>query len=149
MDRKKLFIVVPGVLIQAAIAYFAIVYLLLPGIATKATDPTEATEPEPLPSAGIVYTVSDIIVNPAETLGTRYLNVTVGLEVADAKAVEQLKKREIELRDLLIDTFSSRRLDQLDGIDDRESLREEIMEKVNQLTAHQLIRVFFSNFVLQ
>lgn len=147
MDSKKLLIVVPGILIQAAIAYFAIVHLLLPGIANKT--PPEVHPVEPLPSVGVVYTLPDIIVNPAETLGTRYLNVTVGLEVADSKAEESLKEREIELKDLLIDIFSSRRLDQLDGIDDRENLRNEIMEKVNPLTSRRLIRVFFSNFVLQ
>jgi len=147
MDSKKLLIVVPGILIQAAIAYFAIVHLLLPGIATRT--PPEVHPEEPLPPIGIVYTLGDIIVNPAETLGTRYLNVTVGLEVADSKAENLLKKREVQLKDLLIDIFASRRLDQLDGGDDRESLRTEIMEKVNPLTSGRLIRVFFSNFVLQ
>lgn len=145
--RSRILMVMLSIPLQAALAYLVIVFLVLPRIGTP-EKPVSENE-DNIPTGGVIYILENVIVNPADTHGTRYLNATVGLEVTDAKVMKQLEDRDVELRDLLIDIFGSKRLDELDGTDDREKLRAEIADRVSRLTDDQLIRVFISNFVLQ
>lgn len=96
------------------------------------------------------YFVKDIIVNPAATAGTRFLNVTLVFEYSKSDLQAELQEQDFRIRDALIGIFISKRIDEVDGPDDKERLRQEILFAVNRLlTKGKVKKVYFTNFVMQ
>jgi flagellar basal body-associated protein FliL len=99
---------------------------------------------------GTIDQISDLVVNPAGTDGTRYLCTTVALETIDPRVSEEIKSREAQIRDVLIGILSRRTIGELADLGTRDSLREEIRAAVNELLpGGEVVGVYFSNFVLQ
>jgi flagellar FliL protein len=99
---------------------------------------------------GTIDQISDLVVNPAGTDGTRYLCTTVALETIDPRVSEEIKGREAQIRDVLIAILSRRTIAELADLGTRDSLREEIRAGVNGLLPDgEVVGVYFSNFVLQ
>jgi flagellar basal body-associated protein FliL len=97
-----------------------------------------------------VVLLDEIIVNPADTGGRRYLAVTVGFQSSLKEAEKAFEKNKPILRDALISLLSSKHLDQLSNIAYRDSLKFEIKEIVNtKMHAKAVDTVVFSNYVLQ
>jgi flagellar FliL protein len=99
---------------------------------------------------GTIDLVSDLVVNPAGTDGTRYLCTTVALETIVPEVSEEIKSREAQIRDVLIEILSRRSIGDLADLAARDQLRNEIRVGVNGLlTSGEVVGVYFSNFVLQ
>jgi flagellar FliL protein len=102
------------------------------------------------PTVGVIKPIEDIVVNPSGTGGTRYLCATIALEVSGSAVAEEVGEREPQIRDLLIEIFGKRTVDDLSSLGSREEMREEIRLAVNDLlTTGDVVGVYFSNFVLQ
>jgi flagellar basal body-associated protein FliL len=94
--------------------------------------------------------ISDLVVNPAETDGTRYVCATVALESRSPKVAEEIKARESQIRDSLIKILGKRTVTELSSLAVREHIREEIKQEVNDLLPIGRVEgVYFANFVLQ
>jgi flagellar FliL protein len=107
----------------------------------KAQAPNEVKE---------VFLVSDMIINPAETNGTRFLNTTIGLGVGDPLAKAALEERAPQVRDALISILTTKTIPELVHPDGKKILRTGIMEKVNKIIApNRILEVYFVDFVLQ
>jgi len=99
---------------------------------------------------GEIYEVPDVIVNPRNSGGRRYLNITFALECCDKTTSGELDRRKVQVRDVLITILTSKSVDEVDGVEDKEQLRKEVVEKINQiLTKGKIKAVYFSNFVVQ
>jgi flagellar FliL protein len=150
---------------DASAAYFLVVKALAPRL-TEARVVRELTPPpvpgvEPgtgeagtlegeVPAVGTITPIADIVINPSGTAGKRYLCATVALEAIEAPLVEEIKSREPQIRDLLIEILSRRTVDDLSSLQARENIRLEIEESVNDLLVNgDVVGVYFSNFVLQ
>jgi len=157
----------------AVIAVVAIVAVLAGYIVTAevlkpmlAHDPSAASEevaevPEPEHSGGghgeaagageeQLFEVSQIIVNPASTVGSRFLSCSVAFELRKAGDLQIFESREIKIRDALITILSARTVDELADTRSRESLRTQILDKINQLAdPAKATAVYFKDFVLQ
>ena len=91
-----------------------------------------------------------LIVNPAGTNGTRFLLTTVGVEVDSPQTKTELEKKDIQVRDALISILTSKGLDQLGRIDQRDLLRSEIAQKIGDLlTSGKPKNVYFGKFIIQ
>jgi flagellar FliL protein len=100
--------------------------------------------------AGAIYEIPDIIVNPAGTQGMRFLSATVGLETHDPDLLEELEARQALVRDILIGILSSKRIEDLVAPAAKDSLRTEILKRLNpQLATGRVSRVYFTNYVIQ
>lgn len=73
--------------------------------------------------AGDVYVIEDLVVNPAESGGMRYVAASVGLRSANPTFIEDMKSREAPIKDALIRILGSKNVDQLADIKARESMR--------------------------
>jgi len=94
--------------------------------------------------------IADLVVNPAETDGTRYVCATVSLESSSPAVAEEIKQRESQIRDALIKILGKRTVTELSSLTARERIREEIQYSVNGLlSSGEVEGVYFSNFVLQ
>lgn len=145
--KTILMIGIPLMLVQTALAYFLIAKFVVAPLAIAESDDSTSQEED---TPGQLHIVEDIIVNPAGTAGTRFLNATVALEYRDTVVGEELSEKDVQLRDILIGIFVAKTLEELDGQNDKENLRKEIQEKVNAvLKSGKVSRVYFTNFVMQ
>lgn len=143
---------IPIIIGQIAISYFLASFVIVPTFFSpaQAGEKSEAKEDETPEAFGVVYQLQDVIVNPAESQGARYVVVNIAFEVAGDGDVGLLEKREPQLRDLLIQLISSKPVERLDGPDDKEKLRVEIKDQVAKLLPkNHLKNVYFVNYIIQ
>jgi flagellar basal body-associated protein FliL len=140
------------ILLQVVAAYFLQKALFFGGdvvakekphhVSTKADD-KKAAEME-------VVMLDEIVINPADTGGRRYLAVTLGLQVGAPDAAKTIDKSKPLIRDALITVLSAKHLDQLANVAYRDTLRAEIKDAVNrQLHGLTVDNIVFSGYVLQ
>ena len=98
----------------------------------------------------ILFEVDQIIVNPASTVGSRFLSCSVAFELEDEACLKRFKACEIKIRDALITVLSARTVDELADTRLRQVLRRQILTKVNKLTEPAKAKaIYFKDFVLQ
>ena len=96
------------------------------------------------------FTVESIVVNPAETGGTRYLSCSVSFEVASKEDLKAFEEKSVKIKDLLITILSSKTVDELADIKLRNDMRRQILTVVNRFTMPaQATAVYLTDFVLQ
>ena len=101
-------------------------------------------------NAGAMYTVDNLVMNPAGTGGTRFIMVTVAIQLGEAAQVEALKQRDAELRALIVGFFSRKTVEELADATRRDSLRAEVTTVLAPLVPRKAMRrVFFPQFVIQ
>jgi flagellar FliL protein len=97
-----------------------------------------------------VYMMDDIIVNPAGTGGTRFLSVSIGIEVASKETVNLIEKREPVIKDALITILGSKTIEQLSDTKEKEITRYQIRKRIEQLLkTNDIMAVYFTDFILQ
>jgi len=90
------------------------------------------------------------IINPAGTGGTRYLMINLGLESAKSGVLEELKEKEVVVRDTVLKLLSQRTVEELADISLRTQLKQELRDAVNAvLRKGKIDRVYFTQYVLQ
>ncbi len=155
---------IPVLLIQVILAYFLASQVILPrlygknknttkgekeAVANRASE-NDSEESQETPKFGKIFSLEDVIVNPAESKGMQFVLINFGFEVSEDKDLETLKNREVQVRDILIRILSSKTLEQLDGPDDKEVLRQEVKEAVKPLLPPgHLMNVYFANYIIQ
>jgi flagellar FliL protein len=99
---------------------------------------------------GEVFTVTDLVVNPAGTGGRRYLKVTAALEVHGAKAAKELELRKAQVRDLFLRDLSARTLEELTDPVAKEEMRTTILSELNEImTSGEVSNLYFTDYVVQ
>ena len=153
---KSILILVATVVVMAAAAFLVTKMVIKPALAPGAAENASAkVKPEKTSEKGgkdkvEVYLVSNLLVNPTGTGGTRYLSASVGIQVDSPGVLDQLRVRDLQVRDLLILVLSSRTVEELTDPRSREQMRKEILERLNQLIGgEELSAVYFVDYVLQ
>jgi flagellar FliL protein len=150
-------------MVAVVAAYFVTVKVLKPMMATDPNAVQEQVEaaPENEPEPGgheeagnnneeVLFEVDQIIVNPASTVGSRFLSCSVAFELKNPEYLGRFESREIKIRDALITILSSRTVDELADARLREPLRRQILARINKLTEPaEAEAVYFKDFVLQ
>ena len=96
------------------------------------------------------YQMEELIVNPAETNGQRYLLVQISLELKDKNDTELIDKNKMEIRNDLIEFLSSRTVDQLIHFGKRELLRNEMIDIINDALGKRSVRnLYYTKYVMQ
>ncbi len=98
-----------------------------------------------------LYTISDLVLNPAGSGGTRFLMMSVAFDVKDSAAVETLKQRDAEIKDAVLALVGAKTVEQLAEVSAREPLKAEINALVTKIAKQKKIirRVSFPQFVIQ
>jgi len=165
---KKKLLLIPLILlvlaVQTVAAYYTVQYLFFSHAAPKTTQSSEvaaadsaAVEEHKAESseasgetAEELYEIKDIIVNPSGTLGRRYFVLSMGLEVSNAHALEELKAKDAIIRDALITLLTQKSLDYISDVLNMENIRTEIMQTVNEkLQKGKVAKVYFTSYILQ
>jgi len=94
------------------------------------------------------HVTENFTVNLAD--GTHYAQVTVAIEVLNPAAKNEVVKLKPKIRDFVVVILSSKTYEQIESVDGRDFLREEIRNKINgYLTRGQINNVYFTQFIVQ
>jgi flagellar protein FliL len=116
----------------------------------KTGDPAKAQEKVEQGVIGPIFSLDTFIVNLSDQGGKRYLRITMGLELGDPKSAEELTKRLPQIRDSILMILPSRKVDELQTIEGKNSLRTEIISNLNGLLGKEIVKkIYVTEFVIQ
>lgn len=135
------------------------------GSQVEGSQPNEEQHGEPKIEPGMMYPMSERVVNLADPGGYRYLKIQVVLEFAlpEAKNLkgEAYKKKQDEfakemasrrpvMEDIVLTVLSSKNSAQISTGEGREKLREELKGRFERVSGeHQLLNVYFTQMIIQ
>lgn len=97
-----------------------------------------------------VYTLDNLVLNPAQSGGQRFLLLTIAFELKDQATLDAMKARDAELRDVVLATAGAHTVEQLAEVAGRDSLKGELRAAAGKLfKAKKVRRVYFPQFVIQ
>ena len=103
-------------------------------------------EPEILP----VFALKPFVVNLADTKSRRYLKVTMKLELSTEELLEEVEKRQAQIRDVILTLLSSKTAAEISTLEGKFLLRQDIIKRVNvHLVSGKITKVYWEEFVVQ
>lgn len=100
--------------------------------------------------AAAVHLLENLVLNPAGSGGSRFLLLSVAIEVGNAKAGEDFKNRDAELRDIILTALGTKSVDELTDITQREQYKQELQGAVNARFGKKAVKsLYFPQFVVQ
>ena len=100
--------------------------------------------------ASSVHVVDNLVVNPADSEGTRFLLTSVAIQVFSPDDAGPLSARDVELRDALIMILGGKTVEELTDITLRKGHVDEIFRSLEVIIGPEVIRrVFIPQFVIQ
>jgi flagellar FliL protein len=97
-----------------------------------------------------VHTLDNLVLNPAGSNGTRFLLLTIALEVKNEAVLAEMKERDAELRDAVLVALGAKSVEQLAEMPAREALKVELRDVSAKLFKPGAVkRVYFPQFVIQ
>jgi flagellar protein FliL len=159
-NTKILLLGIPVFVVQLIAVYFITANILLVRLQANSTSaknhPAEAKTAEkkeiqkPAELGKFIYMVEDQIINPANTDGKRLLLSSLGFDVVSEQNLQELKAKDVLLKDVVVSVMSSKALEKLANIAYRDTLRLEITQRVNKLMPSVKINtIYFSKYILQ
>lgn len=163
---KVLLIGLPIFIVQLVAVYFITANILLSGN-TKSSSETGKTENTTEQSheensgkegenettgntAGLIYSLDDLIVNPANTNGKMLLLASLGLAIASEESKKMLEEKQVVVKDAVISVLSSKSVTQLGSATYRDTLKVEILKSLSvQLPGSKVNNIYFSKFIIQ
>ncbi len=158
---KILLFGLPLFVVQLAAVYFITANILLPKIQTHSTSvqsdsvntdqaQTKKDSVKNIELGKFVYVVDDLIINPAGTDGKRLLLSSIGFDLADEKFQQELKSKEVLVKDAIISVMGSKNMTQLGNSLYRDTLRIQITDRIKKLIPNvEIGNVYFSKYILQ
>lgn len=100
--------------------------------------------------AGTVVLVDNMVLNPANSGGQRFLLVSIGISVKDQAVADAMKERDPELRDAVLRYLGAKPVEELSDIARRDSLKVGLRAAVTEHFGAGAVRdVYFPQFVVQ
>ncbi len=100
--------------------------------------------------ADALHVIDNLVVNPSDSEGTRFLLASVALVPGDPGLGDELTARDVELRDALIRVLGGKTVDQLVDIGQRAALADELKAAVESIVGdHTIRRLFIPQYVIQ
>ncbi len=140
------FILIPTILIAQAVgAYFLVFNVLLehPN-KEKSAQKTNTLE------VGYFFELNDIVVNPANTSGKRFLVMEIGLEAKKEKLITEAESKEIWFRDAINTLLTNKTEAELLDLSKRSLLKKEILKLINsRMKEGKFSKVYFKKYIMQ
>ena len=139
--KGKIFLLIGIVLVQAVAAY-AVVSGYYPDI----KDFTSQFQT----SGGVYYQIENIIINPAQSNGERYLILSLTVELDDGSALGTLERKNAEVQDRINTTVSNFNSRELSKLEYRDTVKKQLGIVINEVIGKKSVRnLFFTKYVLQ
>jgi flagellar FliL protein len=100
--------------------------------------------------AAAVHLLENLVLNPAGSGGSRFLLLSVAIEVGEAAAAESFKNRDAELRDIILTALGTKSTEELTDISRREPFKEEVIQAIKGRFGKKSVKsLYFPQFVVQ
>ena len=153
MSNKFIFLVVAVLLVLTIglAAGFFMMWNKLSALSTQANMAVTSENGKAQAAAlGPLYSLDTFIVNLADAGRSRYLRVTMDLELAESADAAKLTERLPQVRDSILMILPSKQFDDIAGMEGKIALRDEILAKLNSLFGNDVVtNIFFTEFVVQ
>jgi flagellar FliL protein len=167
MMKKLLIYGIPAFLVQLVVIYFLTAKFVVPMTAhqvsgsspehskagtteSNGNEPDDVAKDDGDAKESHIYVIKDMIINPAGTNGQRYLLSTIAFNVSTEEALRDFEKKEMAVRDMLNSILTSKSMEQLIDVTQREGLRTEIAKQAKGLVNHGTVTsVYFSKYIIQ
>ncbi|MCD4691642.1 MAG: flagellar basal body-associated FliL family protein [Calditrichales bacterium] len=150
--KKKNWGLIIGVVLAQLIAVgFIVKFLVFPseGESSESVE-EEAEQVEETKGIGLIYKISDLTINPKNSMGKRFAVFEVALEVEDAAAVEELKKYNPIIVDRFIGYFRTKTVLELSSQESLVSIKKDLKEIVNDVMQEEVVNnLYFTRYVLE
>lgn len=153
MSNKLIFLLVTVLLVLTiglAVGFF-MMWSKLSVLNTQASmvATTEAEQGQTA-TLGPLFSLDTFIVNLADAGRSRYLRVTMDLELAESTDAAKLNERLSQIRDSVLMILPSKQFDDIASMEGKIALRDEIIATLNSLfTQNVVTNIFFTEFVVQ
>ena len=99
---------------------------------------------------GPIFSLDTFIVNLADQGGTRYLRVTMDLELGSPELETEISQRLPQVRDSILMILPTKRFEDISTVQGKTSLRDEMLETINGFLAQgKITTIYFKEFVVQ
>ena len=99
---------------------------------------------------GDVFNLPKMDMNLGNPLESRYLRIGVSIEYRGGEEQQsEIKQREVQIKDIIITTVTSKTRSQLLTPNGKELLRREILNKINEVADKPVQNVFFTEFLVE
>ena len=99
---------------------------------------------------GQIYSLETFVVNLSEKGGKRYLKAKIEVEYTREEVLPELESRLPQIRDVVLLILSSKTMLNIQTIEGKLNLKNELISKINQILKTGSIRgLFFTEFVIQ
>jgi len=96
------------------------------------------------------FSLAPFVVNLQDNIGTRYLKLTLKLELEGPETEQEIKALLPKVRDALIILLSSKNYAEIGTVEGKYRLRDEIVKRVNRFLEDEPVQgVYFTDFVIQ
>jgi flagellar FliL protein len=156
---KVLIFGIPIFIVQLVVVYFVTANILMKKYENRdASQLKSSVKSDTTQSSAIhanelgknIFPIEDIIVNPADTDGKRLLLTSIGIDLTKPEMQNELKAREVMVKDIIISTLASKNITQLDDMAYRDSLKLEITSKMKKSIPSVTVNsIYFSKYILQ
>jgi flagellar FliL protein len=153
MSNKLIFLLVTVLLVLTiglAVGFF-MMWSKLTALNTQASmvATTEAEQGQTA-TLGPLFSLDTFIVNLADAGRSRYLRVTMDLELSESTDSAKLSERLSQIRDSILMILPSKQFDDIASMEGKIALRDEIIATLNSLfTQNVVTNIFFTEFVVQ
>lgn len=99
---------------------------------------------------GPIFQLDQFIVNLLSQGGRRYLKVSISLEMTTANLENELNAKRAPVRDIIIDVLTSKSIDDISTTRGKDKLKEEIIQRLNEILVDGKIRnIFLTDMAIQ
>ncbi len=99
---------------------------------------------------GPMYPMDQFVVNLLSESGGRFLKTSLDIELENQEMSPEMDMKKPAIRDIIIRTLSSKTFEEIGTEKGKERLKDEIVEKINEILADgQVKNIFFTDFVVQ
>ncbi len=152
-NQTKWGLIITLILVQViaavAIVYFLIVPKLWPN--TESQDGEKAkVEKKVKKEPGIIYTISDITINPKDSYGRRFAVFEIALELPNEDAKAELDKMKPIIVDRILQYLRSRTVAELTTTTNVDQMKADLKDDINDILGQDLVQnLYFTKFVLE
>ena len=138
------------ILVAIALVYFLILPKLAPASNDEAADSEKKVTKVESKEPGILVMIDNLTINPKGSFGRRYAVFEVALEVPDEEAKAEIEKFKPKIIDAYLLYLRSKSIEDLTVNLDIELMKQEMIDKVNQILGQPLVQnLYFTRFVLE
>jgi flagellar FliL protein len=151
MSNKLIFLIV-AVLLVVTLGLAGGFFMMWNKLSALNTQSNAAAQDQQVQTTalGTLFPLDTFIVNLADQERSRYLRVTMDLELVASTDTEKLNERLPQVRDRILTLLPSKRFADIASTEGKTALRDEIIGKLNGLFPENVItNIFFTEFVVQ